>query len=200
MQSHDTHRCAHEQWTAIVCLDQNFRKVRPFVPWCYLAQSDDYVGSEASVYDCMCTALMGTPLQLRAAKARVYARSSSFDNRLTLSNAPLCVPTTLIGDLLMMDPDNGWMSETAPWKDRGAMFLMIINRTDGKPLTPETLETVLEFLLTVQEDMSGTSAQDGWSPMREYLTPQAFQHFSRRYFREQREKGRDGFDGPFAPL
>ena len=75
-----------------------------------------------------------------------------------------------------------------------------IGRQDGKPLTAEALEVILEFLATIVQDMSGTPTQRGWLPLREYLTPQAFQHFSRKYFREQREKGRDGFDGPFAPL
>lgn len=74
-----------------------------------------------------------------------------------------------------------------------------MHRVDGKPLTQETLETVLEFLLTVLE-MSKVSPLDGWSPLREYITPPAFQMFAIRYFKEQREKGRDGFDGPFAPL
>lgn len=75
-----------------------------------------------------------------------------------------------------------------------------IHREDGKPLTQETLETVLEFLLVVLEEMSATSPLDGWLPLREYLTPPAFQMFARRYFGEQRARGREGFDGPFAPL
>ena len=41
---------------------------------------------------------------------------------------------------------------------------------------------------------------DGWKPLREHLTPVAFQLFSKMYFREQREKGRAGFEGPFVPL
>ena len=73
-------------------------------------------------------------------------------------------------------------------------------RTDGKLLTPETLETVLEFLLQVIEDMSHVEGADGWGPLHEYLTPRAFEMFSRTYFRLQREKGRVGFDGPYAPL
>lgn len=53
---------------------------------------------------------------------------------------------------------------------------MRITRVDGSPLSLETLETVLEFLL---------------EETREHrLTPAAFQMFAKRYFRKQREQDR----------
>lgn len=73
-------------------------------------------------------------------------------------------------------------------------------RKDGKPLTPETFETILEFISVILQDISSVFVGDGWCPMQEQFTPQAFQLFSRRYFREQREKGRLSFEGPFEPL
>lgn len=52
----------------------------------------------------------------------------------------------------------------------------------------------------ILQDIASVFVSDGWCSMRTQFTPQAFQLFSRRYFREQREKGRDGFNGPFVPL
>lgn len=106
-------------------------------------------------------------------------------------------------DLLMMDPDTGYLSKSGALAWQATRYqdrTLGIYREDGKPLTHETLETILEFLLMVLEEMSGMSRLDGWVPLREYFTPAAFQIFSTRYFKEQREKGRDGFDGPFTPL
>ena len=73
-------------------------------------------------------------------------------------------------------------------------------RKDGKPLTPQTLETILEFIAMLLQDIASVHTSAGWAPMDAHCTPQAFRLFSRRYFREQREKGRRGFEGPFEPL
>ena len=64
------------------------------------------------------------------------------------------------------------------------------------------METILAYVLMVIEEMSPLTAfaDAGWGSLKEYFTPGAFRMFSRRYFREQREKGRLEFDGPYIPL
>ena len=75
-------------------------------------------------------------------------------------------------------------------------------REDGKILTAETIETILQFISTVVEEMSPLTALPGagWGSLQDYFTIETFRMFSLRYFREQRAKGRLQFDGPFAPL
>ncbi|EKM48008.1 uncharacterized protein PHACADRAFT_214993 [Phanerochaete carnosa HHB-10118-sp] len=104
--------------------------------------------------------------------------------------------------LLMMNPDTGTVNpewQTMVQKENAGNKIAAF-RTDDQPLTPETLETMVEFIAAVVEDVSSVFVGNGWRPMAEQFTPQSFQFFSRRYFREQREKGRVGFDGPFVPL
>lgn len=73
-------------------------------------------------------------------------------------------------------------------------------RKDEKPLLPETFETIVEFIFSTIQENAGVREANGWCPLREHFTPAAFQSFSRKYFREQRAKGRVGFEGPFEPL
>ena len=49
-------------------------------------------------------------------------------------------------------------------------------------------------------DAWGYPQEDGWAPLDALMTPASFQLFSRKYFEEQNEKGRPGFDPLFAPL
>lgn len=174
--------------TALSSPDRLVRESRPFASnFSPVGDYDRHFGADLHPTMCPCTALMGIPLVLVVVD--------------TTLQATLQPSGTLLTDLLMMDPDTGYLVQSLPWRVGDYQNRMLgIHREDGKPLTQETLETVLEFLLVVLEEMSTTSPLDGWLPLREYLTPPAFQMFARRYFGEQRARGREGFDGPFAPL
>lgn len=72
---------------------------------------------------------------------------------------------------------------------------------DAHPLTEKSFETVVAFLKMIVETVSGLSPASGWSPMRSFLTPQAFQLFSRLYWAEQaRNEDREGWDELTCPL
>ena len=72
---------------------------------------------------------------------------------------------------------------------------------NGKhPLTPPAFETVVAFLRMIVDTVSGLSPTEGWLPMRAFLTPEAFQLFSRTYWAEQKRKGREGWEELLHPL
>lgn len=103
---------------------------------------------------CPCTAIMGVPLILAV-------MGSSHEYALPLNSG------TLLTDLLMMDPDTGYLSKSGALAWQATRYqdrTLGIYREDGKPLTHETLETILEFLLMVLEEMSGMSRLDGRFP------------------------------------
>lgn len=192
----NAHAVAHSRfcgWKLLHCRDEDaFNSDLPFsainAGWSGMNETSTSSSEKAERLACPSTALIGLPLSLK------LSQSGSYKTLLK----PMTMP---ISDLLMIDPDTGYFSAPTLWRNELPMFYQLeVGRQDGKPLTSETFEVVLEFLASIAQDMSNTSPQRGWFPLREYLTPQAFQHFSRRYFREQRVKGRDGFDGPFAPL
>lgn len=53
----------------------------------------------------------------------------------------------------------------------------------------------------IVESVSGLDPQKGWAPMRSFLTPQAFQLFSRVYWQEQvNNSHREGWEELTYPL
>lgn len=52
----------------------------------------------------------------------------------------------------------------------------------------------------IVDSVAGLSPTDGWSPMRSFLTPEAFQLFSRSYWAEQKKAGRDGWEELYHAL
>lgn len=135
--------------------------------------------------------LIGVPLKLRA---RTYPEISFLEERVL---GPIVAASpALPSRLLMIDPDTGRVSKDWPNPE----LFCEAYRADNHLLTPETLETVLQYCLTVLRDGASAPHTDDWPAPRAYFTPAAFQLFSRSYFREQRDKGRVGFDGPFVPL
>lgn len=97
---------------------------------------------------------------------------------------------------LRIEPDNGFAPP--PWQ----MCLpgsCIVVRRDKKPLLKATLEAIYAFHGKILNG-AGYPESDGWAPIREYMTPAAFQFFSRDHFEKQKEKKRVGFDPFYEPL
>ncbi|KAF8868306.1 ectomycorrhiza-upregulated zf-MYND domain-containing protein [Mucidula mucida] len=73
-------------------------------------------------------------------------------------------------------------------------------RQDCKPLTREAMEACHAFHSMLLSEVYGWSAVDGWAPECDMITPAVFQHFCRKYYSEQREKGRKQFGWLTRPL
>lgn len=70
-----------------------------------------------------------------------------------------------------------------------------------RPLSEQSFETVIAFLKLVVEHGSGLSPGDGWAPMQSFLTPPAFQLFSRQYWWQQaHDQERIGWEELTHPL
>ncbi|PFH45906.1 hypothetical protein AMATHDRAFT_51402 [Amanita thiersii Skay4041] len=85
-----------------------------------------------------------------------------------------------------------------PWQmlDPGTCILA---RKDHKSLTKETIEAVWKWTAKII-DAAGYPTYDGWAPIRGLVNPATFQMFTRDYFKEQKAKGRKGFDEFWNPL
>ncbi|EPQ57124.1 hypothetical protein GLOTRDRAFT_38618 [Gloeophyllum trabeum ATCC 11539] len=75
----------------------------------------------------------------------------------------------------------------------------IIVRHDRRPLTREAIEAMWQFTAKVING-AGYPTSDGWVPVRSLVTTAYWQVFSRDYYKEQKGKGRAGFDEFWEPL
>ncbi|KAF9024189.1 ectomycorrhiza-upregulated zf-MYND domain-containing protein [Hymenopellis radicata] len=74
-------------------------------------------------------------------------------------------------------------------------------RQDCKPLTREAMEACHAFHSMLISDLYDIGAEEqGWAPASEMITPVVFQTFCKKYYREQREKGRQQFGFLVRPL
>ncbi|EKM61894.1 uncharacterized protein PHACADRAFT_248801 [Phanerochaete carnosa HHB-10118-sp] len=173
--------------------DRPLDKLRPVADntelfCCPVQHLDDVLLQESHVAE-----LFGTPLVLMRRQSQFLTIPRHYVQDEHTGPGPTN-PTAV----LLTSIKNGFASDT--WYAGNGRPWAMAWRKDGKPLTPETFETILEFISIVVQDIASVFVSDGWCPMKEQFTPQAFQLFSRRYFREQREKGRLSFEGPFEPL
>ncbi|KAF8069896.1 ectomycorrhiza-upregulated zf-MYND domain-containing protein [Lyophyllum atratum] len=97
---------------------------------------------------------------------------------------------------LRIEPGDGFAPLSWQINDPGQC---IVVRKDRKPLTLQVIETILEFHRSIIDGF-GYPKDDGWAPVREYMTKASFQIFSRNYYKQQDEKGRPGFSEFYAPL
>ncbi|KAI0343688.1 hypothetical protein BDW22DRAFT_1356202 [Trametopsis cervina] len=134
---------------------------------------------------CPATELIGLPLYIAPEDGMNYATKKDLQS---------------VCHYLMMDPDTGFALDSWLTDPRHKEINYTAFHNGRHPLTPNTFETVVAFLRTIVETMAGLSPADGWSPMRSFLTPQAFQLFSRTYWAEQERKGRKGWEELQYPL
>ncbi|KAJ4473009.1 putative zf-MYND domain-containing protein [Lentinula aciculospora] len=73
----------------------------------------------------------------------------------------------------------------------------LVIREDRKPLTRELLEAVYSFISHL---MSYPILDQGWSSWHGLLNPSVWQMYAKKYYEDQENAGRPGFDYYFPPL
>ncbi|KAI0090719.1 hypothetical protein BDY19DRAFT_904984 [Irpex rosettiformis] len=127
---------------------------------------------------CPATELIGIPLYIAPVENMEYASKKDLES---------------ICHYLMMDPDTGFSLDSWLCDPRHKETHYTAYHNGKHPLTPNTFETIVAFLKMIVETVSGLSPKDGWSPMRSFLTPEAFQLFSIQYWDRQRNASRTGW-------
>ncbi|KIP11326.1 hypothetical protein PHLGIDRAFT_114722 [Phlebiopsis gigantea 11061_1 CR5-6] len=82
----------------------------------------------------------------------------------------------------LMDPETGFATDEWTSRPQYEEMNYTVFHADMRLLSERTFETVLAFLKMIVDHGSGLSPSDGWAPMQTFLSPQAFQLFSRQYW------------------